>query len=543
MLFFRPISAPFSLPLALGALFSVSGCDQAQGSLPEQPTPAPVATVAPNPAPSAALPSLPSTPPSLPSTPLASSQAERRPPTDAVRVYAKTRHVWIRSMPQGDVQWLGYMWWGGSVKARAEKPVFGAGCSKTWVPVEPRGWVCVDDEQATTNPEDEQLLAIYPYRPRLDSPWPHKYALTHAPLTKFPLAPSELLQRMQERLYEAHFRAVKQARQVGNISNFPLHLGKLDPSLAGQDAPALPPLPRGLQESQTKLVGRSALSFVDQFDVGDRSFLLTGDLGWVPKDRVELVPRYEFVGVELGSDWHLPLAFFRGHARPAYTRNAEGQFVEQPSAFARHAHVQLTGEVEQVEGIKYYKIEGQELWVNDHEAVVPTPSSTTPWGAPVGQPDTTGQARVGRGTWIEASILGGWLVAFEGTVPKYATMISAGRGGAPHPNKDPLETASTPTGRFAIGGKFKTATMESSSSPIVHEDVPWTQNFSGPHAIHSAYWHDDFGNLKSAGCVNVSPRDGKWLFEFTEPDVPEGWHGVRYVSRYGGGSTLFIVHE
>jgi len=72
--------------------------------------------------------------------------------------------------------------------------------------------------------------------------------------------------------------------------------------------------------------------------------------------------------------------------------------------------------------------------------------------------------------------------------------------------------------------------------------VPWTQNFSGPHAIHSAYWHDDWGSLKSAGCVNVAPRDGKWLFEFTEPEVPEGWHGVRQVGRYGP-STWVIVHE
>ncbi|MCH2110785.1 MAG: L,D-transpeptidase, partial [Polyangiaceae bacterium] len=159
-----------------------------------------------------------------------------------------------------------------------------------------------------------------------------------------------------------------------------------------------------------------------------------------------------------------------------------------------------------------------------------------------GEKDTTGRQRKGRATWIEASILGGWLVAFEGTRPVYATMISAGRGGAPHQGKKPIATASTPVGRFGIGGKFRTATMDSSSTPIVHADVPWTQNFSGPHAIHSAYWHNDWGQLKSAGCVNVSPRDGRWLFEFSEPDVPEDWHGVRYNPKYGG-STLLILHK
>ena len=195
--------------------------------------------------------------------------------------------------------------------------------------------------------------------------------------------------------------------------------------------------------------------------------------------------------------------------------------------------------------------------------MIPEPRKTTPWGAPlpsiwqtkaeasaaskksdakrVVKKDSTTPAQA-KETWMEASILGGWLIAYRGIEPVYATMISAGRGGRPHPGKKAIETASTPTGRFTINGKFKTASMNSSSTPIVHADVPWTQNFSGPHALHSAYWHDDFGKLKSAGCVNISPLDGKWLFEFSEPRVPEDWHGVRAIRRYGKPST-FIVHE
>lgn len=554
MLHFRQTFAPHLLQLAisLACIGASTACDQARGatsSAGEQKSDALVektpASVEPKSGSLGANSAVPEalTSPLDPSPGAAQSKREDHPPTDAPRLYAKTRYVWIRSMPQTDVQWIGYLWWGGSVKIRNDEPVPGAGCSKVWVPVEPRGWVCADDKQATLNPEDPELLAIYPYRPRLDLAWPHSYAATHSSLTKFTTAPDHVVQKQQEHGYESHFAEVKKARTAGNIKNFADYLGKLDVSLSGKAAPQLGQLPSGLQESQTKLVDRSALSFVEQFDIDDRSFLLTGDLGWIPKDRVEILERSEFVGVELGEQFHLPLAFFRGHDRPAFVRQRPGEFSELPGKFARHAHVQLSGDVEQVERIKYYKIQGQELWVNDKEAVVPTPKDKTPWGARIGQPDTTGLARTGRSTWIEASILGGWLVAFEGTRPVYATMISAGRGGGPVGDRDPLETASTPTGRFAIGGKFKTATMESSSSPILHADVPWTQNFSGPHAIHSAYWHDDFGNLKSAGCVNVSPRDGKWLFEFSEPEVPDGWHGVRYIARYGSGSTLFVVHE
>jgi lipoprotein-anchoring transpeptidase ErfK/SrfK len=120
-------------------------------------------------------------------------------------------------------------------------------------------------------------------------------------------------------------------------------------------------------------------------------------------------------------------------------------------------------------------------------------------------------------------------------------MISPGRGGAPIPGREPIETASTPTGTFKITGKFATATMVAPHD-LVHSDVPWTQNFSGPHALHGAYWHDSWGNPKSAGCVNVSPIDGKWLYEWTEPVVPDGWHGLRWQPRQEPATT-FIVHR
>jgi lipoprotein-anchoring transpeptidase ErfK/SrfK len=142
---------------------------------------------------------------------------------------------------------------------------------------------------------------------------------------------------------------------------------------------------------------------------------------------------------------------------------------------------------------------------------------------------------------MEASVWGGRLKAYEGNRPVYVTLIAPRRGGTPVEGKDPIETASTPTGQFPVSGKFATATMEAPGE-FIHSDVPWTQNFSGPHALHGAYWHDDWGNLKSGGCVNVSPIDGKWLYEFTEPEVPKGWHGVRWLP-HKGPATQFVVHR
>jgi hypothetical protein len=290
------------------------------------------------------------------------------------------------------------------------------------------------------------------------------------------------------------------------------------------------------------MVARSAFAYAGRADFGDRTFLLAPDMSWIPQDRVELVPPVAFQGVELGDEYRLPLAAFRDRDRPAYLIAEDGTLKRLAGHFKRLSFVNLSTEKTTAEGRTFHRVSGTEFWVDEDDAVIPSPARKTPWGATVAAVDTTGKAPEGRATWVEASILGGWLVAFEGTRPVYATLISAGRGGVPQRGVDPLKTASTPVGRFVFTGKFRTATMESSSTPIIHADVPWTQNFSGPHALHSAYWHDDWGNLKSAGCVNVSPRDGRWLFEFTEPRVPDGWHGVRYLSR-NGPPTEFIVHR
>ena len=61
-----------------------------------------------------------------------------------------------------------------------------------------------------------------------------------------------------------------------------------------------------------------------------------------------------------------------------------------------------------------------------------------------------------------------------------------------------------------------------------------------PFALHAAYWHDRFGEPKSGGCVNLSPRDAKWLFEWTEPSVPAAWHGVRSGDARGLGTLVRV---
>ncbi|MDD2922313.1 MAG: L,D-transpeptidase, partial [Anaerolineales bacterium] len=50
--------------------------------------------------------------------------------------------------------------------------------------------------------------------------------------------------------------------------------------------------------------------------------------------------------------------------------------------------------------------------------------------------------------------------------------------------------------------------------------VPWCTFISGEGvAIHGAFWHNDFGERRLHGCINVKPEDAKWIFRWTTPYI------------------------
>lgn len=449
------------------------------------------------------------------------------------RVYPLSRNIWIRPTPSDEGSWIGFAWFGSSVPLRETEGRKARGCFGRWYAIEPRGYICVDDVRATLDPEHPTLVGITPYAPNTGRAWPHRYGES-IDARRYVDLPTERKQRAEEWYYRSHLALVERARSGEVIESL---LG-IDLSLPEAGELAIPILPRHLQTDRDRLQGRSTVAWSrEQLHTG-RSFLLTADLKWVPKDRIKTYPPVTFQGVRLGRDAKLPLAFFRAKDRPSYRRAESGELVQQGDGFARLSWVELTGREEQVGEDRFLETRQEGSFVRERDAVIPRVAEKTPWGAALGSAES-GRAERPR-TWMEASILGGWLLAYEEHTPVFATLISAGRGGPPHGDIDPIETASTPLGRFKITGKFATATMVAPND-LTHSDVPWAQNFSGPHALHTAYWHDRWGELKSGGCLNVSPIDGRYLFyEFTWPRVPEGWHGVRWDPDFEPATTLIV---
>ena len=461
------------------------------------------------------------------------ASSKRQLPTGEPRVYAKTRNVWIRGRPTTDTQWIGFLWWGDSLPLRELEPIAGPGCS-TFYAVEPRGYVCVDGKRATLDANDPVVSGTFPYSHDASKPNPHPHYGETRGGYRYVDLPTERTQRAKEWDYRFRMAWVESAR-----NGEPRHeqiLG-VDLTPAKRTSLLLPELPRNLQMPHRKLVPRSTVAWSAEVLHEGRTFLLTDDLAWVPKDQVVPYPEIDYRGVHLTDEVQLPLALIRKRDCPAYA--IEGDTVtETDKTYPRLGWVSLTGETKRIDRRTFWQTKHGD-WLAEDEAVIPQPRDKTPWGAPLFEPDTTEKQPRGRQTWIQISILGGWLVAFEGTRPVFVTLMSPGSGGPPHGDRDPLETASTPTGWFTITGKFVTATMIAPND-LVHSAVPWAQNFSGPYAIHGAYWHNDWGQPKSGGCINLSPQDAQWMFEFTEPEIPPGWHGVRWLPKLEPSTRLII---
>ena len=65
---------------------------------------------------------------------------------------------------------------------------------------------------------------------------------------------------------------------------------------------------------------------------------------------------------------------------------------------------------------------------------------------------------------------------------------------------------------------------EPKDGPYDIGEVPWVMYYHHSFAVHGAYWHDVFGNVRSHGCTNLAPADARWIFFWTEPRLPAGWH-------------------
>lgn len=102
----------------------------------------------------------------------------------------------------------------------------------------------------------------------------------------------------------------------------------------------------------------------------------------------------------------------------------------------------------------------------------------------------------------------------------------------------------TPKGEFRTYHKGPSVHMTNEGDAV--EDahiyslpgVPWCSFFTGAgNAFHGAYWHNDYGQPRSHGCVNLPSEAAKFLYRWSKPTVPPD---TDYIHLPGEGTLVQI---
>lgn len=136
--------------------------------------------------------------------------------------------------------------------------------------------------------------------------------------------------------------------------------------------------------------------------------------------------------------------------------------------------------------------------------------------------------------WIDVDLSEQRLVAYRGKKPIRTFIISSGMPDTP-----------TVTGSFRIWAKTPLQDMYAGNRAAGYsyyvEDVQWVQYFYKDYGFHAAYWHDNFGQPMSHGCIHLRTDEAKWLFDWAGPTMTarDGW----FISDEEYPGTLVVVHE
>jgi hypothetical protein len=443
-------------------------------------------------------------------------------PDGITKIASVAWRTWIYNDTGKQRTRYGYLRAGAIVDARSPA-IVNDGCAGGWYRVNPRGFVCVG--LGASLKLDDPVAVASVNRPVRGHSAPYLYALSNEtpPLLYFKL-PSRTQMKdgegydVTERAanFRERIRATGQQSLVGELGEPPDFLSQ------GQKLDK----PYGVKSPLRFVVHAGPASADSGFAISktflwqDRAFGLTTELDIIALDRLKLVTPSEFHGVELLADETLPVAFVKDRSVQKYVSDAQGNPIAHGAFSYREGFKLLDGK----------RLPGGLMKSHDGSFAPEATLRILP------ARDSFPSFATGDRKWVDISIQHQTLVAYVGKRAVYATLVSTGRGGM----GDPETQSATVRGTFMIYQKEVSSTMdgdEDRSDSFNLRDVPFVQYFHKGFALHGTYWHDDFGKVRSHGCVNLAPIDAAWLFEWTDPSVPTDWHGAVNKER---GTVVYI---
>lgn len=261
--------------------------------------------------------------------------------------------------------------------------------------------------------------------------------------------------------------------------------------------------------------------------------------GWVlerpngsiaPISEIYLYPSSRFAGRDVDN---FPI---QGEATPAFVMQKEGiPLYWEPST---EAETLLTLEYRRSIDVQEVSLEtvnfkdtneGEEEKPADKWFEVPmgelvgyVPHSAVRLWEPLEKPESIAEDEI----WIDADIKTQMLAVMRGDSIIYLTLMSSAKKGH-----------QTPLGSYQIYDKstgWDLGSLDGAKDAYFIERVPYVMHYYPRYAIHSAFWHDDFGTPASHGCLNLSVKDAKVVFDFVSPDLPDGWRYVKQTKKHLG---------
>ncbi|MBN1772916.1 MAG: L,D-transpeptidase [Deltaproteobacteria bacterium] len=247
-----------------------------------------------------------------------------------------------------------------------------------------------------------------------------------------------------------------------------------------------------------------------------RTWYRTLDGGFVDDDAIGMIDiRDERIGRTLDAANTLPVGIVTGRSARVYAKNEREEIVPEGS-LGKFDSFAITGEERRGERVFWATSDGKYV---SHQRGVAVVEKLDPPRA-VGRWDK----------WIVVDLTLQTLAAYEGPVPVFVTLVSSGKEGF-----------ETPRGVFRVLAKHVSNPMDDFAlgEPYAIDEVPYVMYFQQNVALHGAFWHRGFGAVRSHGCVNLAPRDARWLFDWVHPFRPEGWYGV-YATDTDPGTIVWV---
>ena len=138
---------------------------------------------------------------------------------------------------------------------------------------------------------------------------------------------------------------------------------------------------------------------------------------------------------------------------------------------------------------------------------------------------------------LEVSIELQRVTAFEGREVVLEAPVSTGKRWTPTPIGDFQIDRKHPSRHMGDGG------LTSNINAYELVGVPWVSFFqSAGIAFHGTFWHSNFGEPMSMGCVNMRTEDAAWLFRWSMPvfhSQSDDQPTYRIVEK--GGTSVIVV--